>query len=178
MALIHDTKTINGSQWDLKKKKKKKNPNPDFVHCLLHHQAHSELRHRSAPRSSHGLSTSCFQRSLSPGTNFFSLRWKMYCWVCLHLLIVCVCLCVCIISRPIKSPGTNQSQHLSNPDQADLSLFISENHHTWSQPLWLWFSLGVDKLGALLDFYSLNGLVREWFRWCCSGWFDLVAVLS
>ena len=63
-----------------------------------------------------------FRRSLSPGTNFLSLKWKMYCWVCLHLLIMCLSLCVCILSRPIRSLGTNRSQHLSNPNQADLSL--------------------------------------------------------
>ena len=177
MALIHDTKTINGSQWGLKKKKKK--PKPRF--CSLPSPPSSTLRTSpplSASLKSWPLHFLFSALTLTRYQLFLSFRWKMYCWVCLHLLIVCVCLCVCIISRPIKSPGTNQSQHLSNPDQADLSLFISENHHTWSQPLWLWFSLGVDKLGALLDFYSLNGLVREWFRWCGSGWFDSVAVLS
>ena len=71
----------------------------------------------------------------------------------------------------------NRSRHLSNPDQADLSLFLSQTHRTWSRPLWLWFSLGVDELGALLGFYSLDGLVWEWFRWCGSGWFDSVVVL-
>ena len=73
--------------------------------------------------------------------------------------------------------ASNRSQHLSNLDQADLSLFLSQTHRTWSRPLWLWFSLGVDELGALLGFYSLDGLVWEWFRWCGSGWFDLVVVL-
>ena len=29
--------------------------------------------------------------------------------------------------------------------------------------LWLWFGLGVDELGALLGFYSLDGLVWVWF---------------
>ena len=43
--------------------------------------------------------------------------------------------------------------------------------------LWLWFGLGVDELGALLGFYSLDGLVWEWFRLCGSGWFDSVVVL-
>ena len=140
MALIHDTKTINGSRWG--SQKKKKNPNPDFAHRLLHRQVHSELHRQSrcsAPRSGHGLSTSRFRRSLSP--------------------------------------GTNRSQHLSNPDQADLSLFLSQTHRTRSQPLWLWFGLGVDELGALLGFYSLDGLVWEWFCWCGSGWFDSVVVL-
>ena len=73
--------------------------------------------------------------------------------------------------------ASNRSQHLSNPDQANLSLFLSQTHHIRSQPLWLWFGLRVDELGALLGFYSLDGLVWEWFRWCGSGWFDLVVVL-
>ena len=28
----------------------------------------------------------------------------------------------------------------------------------------VWFGLGVDELGALLGFYSLDGLVWVWFR--------------
>ena len=34
----------------------------------------------------------------------------------------------------------------------------------YSKFLWLWFGLGVDELGALLGFYSLDGLVWVWFR--------------
>ena len=43
---------------------------------------------------------------------------------------VCVCLCVCILSHLIGSPGINRLQHLSNTDQADLSLFLSQTHCT------------------------------------------------
>ena len=131
MALIHDTKKINGSQ------RKKKKPNPDFAHRLLHRQANSELHNqscRSVPRSSHGLSTSRFRRSLSLGTNFFSLSSEKCTvgFVYIYSLCVYACLCVCILSRPIRSPGTNRSQHLPNPDQADLSLFLSQTHRTRS----------------------------------------------
>ena len=34
----------------------------------------------------------------------------------------------------------------------------------YSKFLWLWFGLGVDELGALLGFYSLDNLVWVWFR--------------
>ena len=100
MALIHDTKTINGSQWGLKKKKKK--PKPRF--CSLPSPPSSTLRTSpplSASLKSWPLHFLFSALTLTRYQLFLSLRWKMYCWVCLHLLIVCVF--VCILSRPIRS---------------------------------------------------------------------------
>ena len=95
MALIHDTKKINGSQ------RKKKKPNPDFAHRLLHRQANSELHRqscRSVPRSGHGLSTSHFRRSLSLGTNFFSLSQVKNVLLGLFTFTHCVCMRVSVFA--------------------------------------------------------------------------------
>ena len=90
-------------------------------------------------------------------------------------------------SRPELSSPIPRNWGNSSPNSArlrpELSLALCRavvGHtaaSTRSQPLWLWFGLGVDELGAMLGFYSLDGLVWEWFHWCGNGWFDSVVVL-